>query len=308
MISFEFASMDFSRPGKNRFQYKLTGFDHDWIQGGNNHSATYTNLNPGTYTFNVKGSNSDGVWNEQPTIMLLTILPPWYMTWWFRILVGIIIVAALYGIYRYRLRQALKLQVIRDRIASDLHDEIGSNLSNISIFSTVGKSKLNDTAEVSSLFTLIKDYTQTSMEAMSDIVWMINSKNDRFENIIVRMRTHAADVFEAKDCDLHLSFDEKLNDQKLGMDERKNFFLIYKEAINNIAKYAECKNVWIEMKKNHTAFHLTIKDDGKGFDMNQQQHGNGLINMQKRAEVLRGAFQIISSPGNGTVLNLQFKV
>src|SRR5262249_16008021 len=120
MISFEFAAMDFSRQGKNLFQYKLEGFDHDWVQSGTGHSATYTNLDPGTYTFLLKGSIGAGIWNEQPTSMLLTILPPWYMTWWFRIAVVLAICGLLYTFYRYRLQQALKLQGIRNRIAQDL--------------------------------------------------------------------------------------------------------------------------------------------------------------------------------------------
>src|SRR5262249_40192063 len=112
MISFEFASMDFSRPEKNLFQYKLEGFDHDCIKSGTNHSATYPNLDPGTYTFLLKGSNSDGIWNEHPTSMQLIILPPWYMTWWFRTAVALAICLLLYTFYRYRLQQALKLQSV----------------------------------------------------------------------------------------------------------------------------------------------------------------------------------------------------
>ena len=308
MISFEFASMDFTSPEKNLYRYRLEGFDKDWIQSANNHAATYTNLDPGRYTFTVLGSNNDGVWNEKGKSIQLIILPPWYMTWWFRIGLGLLIAALLYLFYRYRLRQAMKIQNVRNRIAQDLHDEIGSNLSNISIFSTVGSSNLEDKEEINSLFKLIKDYTQTSMEAMSDIVWMINAKNDRFENIIVRMRTLAAELFEAKNCNLHMNFDDRLYEMNLGMEERKNFYLLYKEAINNVAKYAACSNVWIEMKMNHSSVLLTVKDDGKGFDMNAQNHGNGLVNMNKRAEVLKGALKIVSSPGKGTVLDLQFGI
>lgn len=308
MISFEFAAMDFTSPEKNRYRYRLEGFDPDWVQSGYTHAATYTNLDPGTYTFSVLGSNSDGVWNEAGKSIQLVVLPPWYMTWWFRLAVVIAVITFIYTFYRYRLNQTLKLQLVRNRIAQDLHDEIGSNLSNISIFSTVGNSKLEDPEEMRSLFLLIKEYTQTSMEAMSDIVWMINSRNDRFENIIIRMRTLAAEVFEAKNCELQLDFDERLNELTLGMEERKNFYLIFKEAINNIAKYAACNLVRIEMKMNPAAVELIIQDNGKGFDTNTMKHGNGLINMRKRAEVLHGSLQIQSSPGNGTMLNLQFKV
>jgi ligand-binding sensor domain-containing protein/two-component sensor histidine kinase len=309
MISFEFASMDFTAPAKNMFQYKMEGFDESWIHSGNNHSATFTNLDPGTYTFMVKSSNHDGVWNEASVSFVVTILPPWYMTWWFRVFVVAAVAGLAYWFYRYRLNNALRLQEVRNRIAQDLHDEIGSNLSTISIFADMAISKSKNRSEhVTPLLNKINDYTQTSMEAMSDIVWMINSRNDRFENIIVHMRAHAAELLEAKNIELHMNFDERLNSVKLGMGERKNFYLIYKEALNNIVKYAECKNVWIEMKQSHSTVYLKIQDDGKGFNTASPERGNGLINMQKRAEMLNGDLKIESSEGEGTTVILQFSV
>jgi len=306
MISFDFAAMDFSQPGKNLYQYKLDGFDKDWIQSGTQNSATYTNLDPGTYTFRAKGSNSDGVWNETGTSVELVILPPWYMAWWFRTLLSIAIIALVYVFYRYRLQQALRLQAVRNRIASDLHDEIGSNLSNISIFSSVAQQ--NASNENNALLKKISEYTQVSMEAMSDIVWMINPRNDRFENIFTRMRSLAAEIFEAKHCTLHIELDDNLNNIKLNMEKRKNFYLIYKEAINNVAKYASCKDVWINMQMHHNEVLLQIKDNGNGFDTTKRKSGNGLSNMQQRADLLNGKLIITSSIGKGTSVELRFEV
>ncbi len=306
MISFEFAAMDFSQPEKNLYQYKLEGFDENWIPYGTTHTATYTNLDPGTYTFRVKGSNSDGVWNEKGTSVTLVILPPWYMTWWFRLMIVMIVLSVLYAVYRYRLQQALKLQAIRNKIASDLHDEIGSNLSTISIFSDVAIEQAEG-QPVSSLLNKISSYTQQSMEAMSDIVWMINAGNDRFENLVVRMRELAAELVEAKRSSLHLQIDEPVNTVKLDMEKRKNFWLIYKEALNNTAKYADAKNIWIELSAANGNVMLLVKDDGKGFDMLTSSQGNGLTNMKQRAEALQGKFYIHSTSGGGTVVKLVFK-
>ncbi|HSU51598.1 MAG TPA: two-component regulator propeller domain-containing protein [Segetibacter sp.] len=307
-VSFEFASMDFTNSEKNLYRYKLQGIDKDWIHSDNTHSATYTNLDPGSYTFMVKGSNSDGTWNEKGTSVQLIILSPWYMTWWFRLAIALAVLFAGYTFYRYRLRQALKLQSIRDRIAGDLHDEVGSNLSNIFIFSNVAQQKAKANGETAPLLRKITDYTQQSMEAMDDIVWMINTRNDRFENIMVRMRTLASELCETSECELHLDFDEDLNEIKLNMEDRKNFYLIYKEALNNIAKYGECKSVWIAMKLNHNIIILKITDNGKGFDMANTNKGNGLLNMKKRAELLKGTLTVNSTAGEGTTVELSFKV
>ncbi len=278
------------------------------MNSGNIHSATYTNLDPGTYTFRVKGSNKDGVWNHAGASIVLTILPPWYMTWWFRTAMILLVIFGVYSLYRYRLRQALKLQDIRNGIADDLHDEVGSNLSNIYIFSNVAQRKEKANEATEPLLQKITDYTKQSMEAINDIVWMINTRNDRFENIMTKMRTLAAEFSETFDCKLFIDLDEDLNHIKLDIEKRKNFYLIYKEAINNLAKYASCKTVWINMKLDHKKVNLLIRDDGKGFDMTNKKNGNGMLNMKKRAQFLKGDLTVESAVGKGTTLQLSFYV
>ena len=306
MITFEFAAMDFAAPDKNQYKFRLVGFDGDWINAGNNNTTTYTNLDPGTYTFKVKGSNKDEVWNEEGVSIQLVITPPWYKTWWFRVLIGLAIIGIIYFVYKYRLKQALKLHAIRNSIARDLHDEIGSNLSNISIFSEVAQQQNGTAAETEPILKKINEYARVSMTSMSDIVWMINARNDSFENIITRMRSLAAEIFEAKNYTLHLNFDERLNELSLNMEQRKNFYLIYKEAINNVAKYASCKNVWISLQKDGNNIRLEVKDDGVGFSVNTHHKGNGLYNMEKRAETLNGKLKIESKKDDGTTVELIF--
>ncbi len=308
MITFEFAALDFLASEKNQYKFKLDGFDHDWINAGNTNTATYTNLDPGTYTFMVRGSNNDGVWNEEGVSLKLVVTPPWYKTWWFRVLLVLVFISAVYLLYRYRLRQALKIHAMRNSIANDLHDEIGSNLSNISIFSEVAQQRKGTASETEPLLKKISEYSQVSMTAMSDIVWMINARNDTFENIISRMRSLAAEIFEAKNYALHLNFDEQLHGATLNMDQRKNFYLIYKEAVNNIAKYADCQRVWITLKKENGSVILVVKDDGIGYNKEATNKGNGLYTMQKRAEVLKGRLSIESVPGEGTSVHLSFPI
>jgi signal transduction histidine kinase/ligand-binding sensor domain-containing protein len=305
MIGFEFAALDFSAPMKNQYQYMLEGFNDNWIYSNNTHKATYTNLDPGTYVFRVKGSNKDGIWNEDGASLTIIILPPWYGTWWFRTLMALTLLSAIYIVYRYRLQQALNLVAVRNRIATDLHDEIGSNLSNISIFSNVAQ-QISDSEKNVSLLKKISEYSQASQESMSDIVWMINPDNDCFENIMTQMRRYAAEIFEAINCSFDISFDEKLNGIKLNMEERKNLYLIYKEAINNLAKYSGCSEVSIELKLTRGMINMVMKDNGKGFDLDAVSKGNGVTNMRKRAEMLKGRLNIRTSPGHGTEIELNF--
>ena len=309
MISFDFASTDFTAPQKNLYRYKLEGFNSEWINNGVNHTATFTNLDPGDYTLKVTGSNSDEVWNNDGISVSITILPPWYMTWWFRFSVFTLVVAGIYFFYRYRLQQVRNLQSIRNRIARDLHDEIGSTLLSISLYSDVAGKLVNEKApEATGMLSQITESTTNMMEAMSDIVWAINTRNDRFDNMLNRMRGFAVEVLEAKNCQVHFNADESMMSSQLGMEQRKNLYLIFKESINNAAKHANCQNVWVDFYTMGNKLHLKIRDDGKGFLATQKFQGNGLINFYKRTQELGGELKIITEPGKGTTIDLAFRV
>ncbi len=307
IITFDFAEMDFTHPAKNRFQYRMEGFDKEWVTVDNSHSATFTNLDPGKYSFSVRSISDAGITYNNETSVDVIILPPWYMTWWFRLLAVGATFAAVYAFYRYRIRQALKLMEMRNRIADDLHDEIGSTLSSIHIYSEVALSKMeNKSEETANYLTQISHETGGIIEALGDIVWTVNPKNDRFEDIINRMRAITVELFEARNIQLHMYDEEKIGNETLVMIKRKNFYLFYKEAVNNIVKYAEAKNVWVKMDITGNRFYLSIKDDGIGFDTNSKTTGNGLFSMKKRSVELGGEFDIQSAPGLGTVVYLSF--
>ena len=196
----------------------------------------------------------------------------------------------------------------RNRIAGDLHDEIGSTLSSISIYSQVAKKEVTRKApEAAAMLENITDSTTGMMDAMNDIVWMINTKNDRFDNIVDRMNAFANELLEAKDCNVHLHITPELQKLHLDMSQRKNLYLIFKEAINNAAKYADCRNVWIDISMNGShKVTMTIRDDGKGFNTHVESNGNGLLSMKKRAAELKGEIVLGSKVGEGTEMRLEF--
>lgn len=307
MFSFDFASLDYTAPEKNLYRYKLAGFDKEWIQSGTIHSATYTNLDPGDYTFTVLGSNSDGGWNEKGRSIRVRVLAPWYMKWWVRTAVLLLVVGLLYTIFRYRLKQKLKLLEVRNGIASDLHDEIGSTLSSVYIYSEVAQQTPDKASpQIVNYLKQISNDTGNMINALNDIVWTVNTNNDSFESMIHRMRAGAVELFEAKGYLLHLQFTGPANAVKLDMAKRKNVYLFYKEAINNAAKYANGRNVWITLAYKKPVITLSVKDDGRGFAVGSKSSGNGLANMKKRAAALSGDFKLTTAPGAGTTVQLSF--
>src|SRR6185436_8795523 len=156
------------------------------------------NLDPGGYTFRVRGTNSDGTWSTNEASIAIFISSPWWGTWWFKLLVAALAAASIYGFYRYRLAQTVRLLSLRNRIASDLHDEIGSTLSSISLYSEAAKRMLDGNESANKVLTKINSNTTEMMDAMSDIVWAINSRNDKLDNLVNRMRSFAVQVSEAK--------------------------------------------------------------------------------------------------------------
>ena len=139
------------------------------------------------------------------------------------------------------------------------------------------------------------------------MVWAINPKNDSFENIFKRMRTFASEILAAKDIAFHFDFDKNLVQSKLKMDMRRNFYLIFKEAVNNTAKYSGAANTYVMIWNRENNLKMTIRDDGSGFEMNTVKAGNGLFNMQRRAEIMKARFNLESIPGKGTTVELEFR-
>lgn len=315
MFTISFASLDYRSNEKKLYTYKLDGFDNGWTNPSVKNEATYTNLAPGTYTFHVKGTNTDGVWNAQGISMAVIVLPYWYQTLVFKLVLVLLIAGGLYALYKYRLNQKLRLLEIRNRIAGDLHDEIGSTLSSISLSSTIIQQKINnENDDVQNLLQQISSNTDNMMEAMSDIVWAINTRNDSFESLVNRMRAFAVEMLEPQGVEVHFAVSNDVLNHDLDMIQRKNIYLLFKEAVNNAAKYAACKNVWVSIKQHGRKISMQIKDDGKGFGYNDGMKssgensfgGNGLPGMHKRAQDMKGLLTIESEEGKGTVIGLEF--
>jgi two-component system sensor histidine kinase UhpB len=218
---------------------------------------------------------------------------------------GLAIVLMFLSYRTYRVRQRLRLQDIRNKIAGDLHDDIGSTLNSISIYSEVARKKDEQQDEA---LEMIGDASRKIIDAMSDIVWTVNPDNDSFAKIIFRMKSLAYNLFRAKKIEFTFHSDETLDDRKLTLEVRRNFYLIFKEAVNNLVKYSHATRAAITLSNENNFIRLSIKDDGMGFDTTSDSTGNGLKNMKRRADEMNAEFRIESAPGKGTQIDLFLKV
>ncbi|MCG2615902.1 histidine kinase [Terrimonas sp. NA20] len=303
-LSFTFAAPDVLSAGRLHYSYQLVGFDKDWIDAGTRNYAAYTHLPAGKYRFRVKASRDLSTEPSQITSLEIIIKPPFWQTVWFISLCGLCIAASLYGLYRNRISQLIRLQKVRNRIASDLHDDIGSALTHINILSELSKTGIDPKSETSLFLNRISEEVTTSGQALDDIVWSINSNNDTMEQMVARMRRYVAEVFETNIDHFSLEFDDRFAHRKLNMEQRRDFFLLFKELINNTYKHARASKVDIRIWIEKNRLNMYISDNGCGFDKTIETSRNGLKNMQARTEKWSGSFTINTQPGKGTITNI----
>jgi signal transduction histidine kinase/ligand-binding sensor domain-containing protein len=305
-ITIEYAALSFLQKDKMIYYYKLEGIDDEWSRVDRFSVANFALLPPGDYTFKVRCENGDGIPSKNITSLRIHIRPPFWRQEWFIVFCIFAVAGLIYLAHRMRIRQYMEMEKVRGRIARDLHDDMGSTLSTINILSEMAKMKVNkDTQKTSEYISKISDNSNRMMEAMDDIVWSINPMNDSMQRISARMREFATSVLEAKDIEVIFRVDEKVKDLRLDMESRRDFFLLFKEAVNNIAKYSRARNAEIEITVHAHRLVMQIKDNGVGFDVQQADSGNGLTNMRKRAESLRGHLDIESVAGVGTKVRLE---
>lgn len=297
-FSFEFAALDFTIPEKNQYKYILEGVDENWVQAGTRRYAGYTYIDPGEYLFKVRGSNNDGVWNDEGASIRVVITPPYWQTWWFRVGAAVLIVVIGYSAYRYRINRLMEMHRMRLRIAGDLHDEIGSNLSTIVVASDmIGRRAKLEEHDRSQLNDIARTALQTA-NGMREIVWFINPEHDRMDDLLLRMK----DVAIAMLGDVSYAFHspDAVPDIHLTPEVRRNIFLVFKEALNNIVRHARATHVDIDIRVEGGMFRMKISDDGVGFDRETIKRGEGLNNLQKRTSAIGAELTIESTPGKGS--------
>jgi len=305
-LLFRYTGICFQDVEQILFRYKMEGYDKDWIMAGTGREARYTNLPPGKYRFVFQVSNR-GIWLDRESSMWIIIRPFFWKTWWFISLIVLVSGFVLFIIYRYRVRELLRLERLRTRIASDLHDDVGSTLSSISILSEILTKQLENPQSIR-MVGAIGTNAHKMLEKLDDIIWVVNPTNDKFRNLGLRIREFAIPLFESKNIQQEIRFDKHMNALQLPMEARRNIYLIAKEAINNLIKYAECRSVKILFRQEPPGLVMEIMDDGIGFNPDALTSRNGIKNMRLRASQINSEIEIKSATGKGTHITLRVKL
>lgn len=286
------------------------------------YDTLYIGKNPEINLFNLSGGNYRlrfiNLTNKNTTNIKFSIEPSFYEKWWFNPMVLLVLTSIIgfifYILYSVRLRQQLRTQIIRDSIARDLHDDIGSYLSSISILSKNVENLIYKNPEkAQQSLTKIGETARQVMDTMGDIVWSINPKHDSMEEVISRMKDFSTELFFNQETEIDFISGESLKKANLSLERRRDFFLIYKEAMTNIYKYASASHINISLQEADKRITMVVEDNGKGFELskipeNRINRGNGLKNMQARTEKLGGKLEIISKINQGTKIQLVFEL
>jgi ligand-binding sensor domain-containing protein/signal transduction histidine kinase len=304
---FEFTAPTYLNERQILYSYRLKGSnDTAWSHPSNIHSVQYASLAPGHYQFEVRMLGWNGQYGAV-TSFLFIVKTPYWKTWWFYTLIAALVFLGLYRLYRYRIDQLMRVQKVRNTIATDLHDDIGSTLTNISILSELSKKNLEQPQAAEQLLQRITEESVASQQALDDIIWSVNSRNDNMQELQARMRRYAAELFEGDNMQCEVSFDNK-ESSRLNMEQRRDLYLVFKECLNNIRKHAGAKNVSIKIAVKDGVLNMQIQDDGRGFNQDVLTDRNGLQNMRMRVTKWNGDLKINSSPGGGTRIEISMLV
>jgi hypothetical protein len=293
--------IEFSQSNDSIF-YKLEGYDSK-IYTAEFPKIRYTNLSGGKYFLKYRLSSQ-----KDFKIISVNIEEAIWQKWWFvpmlafyvLLLVGI----GFYFFFLYNFRQKMKMQQLRNKISSDLHDEVGSNLSSIAIYTQVLKKALKD----SDLLPILDKITANSKESvtlMQDTVWALNPSNDSPERLFKRIEAYAREVLSEKNIGYFQETEIPMEMIKLDMEDRKNLYLILKEGINNIAKHAEATKASLQVSEKNQRICISLTDNGSGFEMASKTDGNGLRNFKERAAESNFMLRIDSKIGGGTILEIE---
>ncbi|MCH8495025.1 MAG: histidine kinase [Balneolales bacterium] len=320
IIGFEFAALEFSGTDKNQYKYRFPPFLQEWTNIGTRREISFTNLDPGSYTLEVMGSNNDGVWSEIPARIGVLVLPPFWMTFWFRALSIMLAFSTIAFVvwfiserkHRKQVRMLeYKMAVDQERlrISRDMHDDLGSRLTQIRLMSEFAKQDKTIPEKIRSKFDEISVETKDIIQNFNEIVWSLNPQNDTLNNLTDFMIQYSERFCQKVQIPCRIYASDEFPEVKIASSVRTNLIFILKEALNNAAKYSFCEEIQVHLRLDETRFYLIIVDDGIGFDeLDRRTFGQGLETMKNRAETILAKFELTSELQRGTEIRVIWNI
>ena len=300
-LTFGYSAIDLATGQRVRFRSRLAGFEQDWSQSTKERSVRYTNLPPGDYRFEVQASNDRGKRWSAPDTLPFTIQPPpwWQDPRWTLSLSALLLVGAAGSVSVYRVRQLLAVERLRTSLAANLHDDVGAGLTEIAILSEVAARR---GGEAPSEFNRVADTARRLVDRMNDIVWLVNPRRDSLYDLFAQLKDSYSDLLAQAGIALVGGDLAPLQGIRLSMEVRENLYLIFKEALHNVLRHSGAREARLDLALHGRRLEGTLRDDGRGFDPERADAGNGLTNMKRRTAAIRGTLEIRSSPDRGTLL------
>jgi signal transduction histidine kinase len=311
-LAFEFLTLEFAEEAV-RYQYRMEGAETSWSSATEDRAVRYAGLSPGSYRFVVRAVDADGHGGEPATVAFVVVNHVWKRPW-FLALAGLALVGVAYAGYRVRLAHLLALERVRTRIATDLHDDIGSSLSRVAILSEVARRQVDGHDEARSLLEDIGTTARTLIDATSDIIWAIDPRRDAVGPLAARVREFAGGLFSAGGARVRVQAEPEVEHVHLEPVGRRHLYLALKEALNNAARHARCREVTVRLAVHGRRLVAEVADDGCGFVPCEPapdastRGGRGLGSIRERAAALGGTLVVESAPGRGTVLRLEVPI
>jgi signal transduction histidine kinase/ligand-binding sensor domain-containing protein len=321
-VEFEYTGLSFVAPEKVRFKCRLKDFEPDWGNVGTKRVATYNYIPPGNYSFQVTACNNDGVWNETGASLSFEVLPYFWQTTWFHVLGGLCTVLAASSVVWFDTRRRMHRRVERaerqrdiererSRIAQDIHDDLGAQLTRITMMSESVRGDLANPGRAAAGLEKIYDTARELTRSMDEIVWAVSPRHDTLESLATYLEKFAHDWLAGIGIRCRLDLPLQFPEWHLTSEVRHNVFLAFKEALHNAVKHSGASEVLIRLAVREKSFELAVEDNGRGFAVGENAKdisaaqgrvasGNGLENMRRRLATIGGSCEIQSAPGAGT--------
>ena len=315
VLEFHYTANSLVAPELARFRYRLEGHDRNWTDAGDRRIAYYTGLPPGAYRFHVLACNNHGIWNDTGASYAFSLAPHFYETMWFYAVAGLGVIGGAYGLHRLRLGVANHLQSLehqlalereRARIARDIHDEVGANLTQIGLWTELARRNIEAPHPAAQPIQRVETAARDAFESLGEIVWAINPQNDTLRSLLAYLRTYVQEFLEAAQIKVQLDWPDEIPDFGVNAQQRHQLFLVVQEALRNVVRHAAATEVGVSVRIDSSNLSLWLRDNGRGFDGEMPRTGgNGLTNMARRVSEMGGKFRLASQAGRGTKITIE---